>query len=120
MVSSVDDIMLASGAVGFSKTGVFRDADKLGLVVSVPNHTISGSADFNIPVSRDTEGNISYQNQKLNLVGTGTEIDIQAYWTSQFAPGHKLSMAAGMRVQPEGNITAGTDGIAILRWNLAF
>ena len=120
LVSSVDDIMLASGAVGFSKTGVFRDADKLGLVVSVPNHTISGSADFNIPVSRDTEGNISYQNQKLNLVGTGTEIDIQAYWTSQFAPGHKLSMAAGMRVQPEGNITAGTDGIAMLRWNLAF
>jgi hypothetical protein len=120
LVSSISDVTLASGAVGFSKTSVFRDADRLGMVISIPNHTVSGSAAFNLPVSRDMDGNISYQDQKLNLVGMGTETDIQAYWTNSFREGHKLSVAAGMRLQPEGNTAAAPDGIAMLRWNLAF
>jgi hypothetical protein len=120
LVSSISDVTLASGAVGFSKTGVFRDADRLGMVISIPNHTVSGSAAFNLPVSRDMDGNISYQDQKLNLVGMGTETDIQAYWTNSFREGHKLSVAAGVRLQPEGNTAAAPDGIAMLRWNLAF
>ena len=120
LVSSISDVTLASGAVGISKTSVFGQADRLGMVVSVPNHTISGTAAFNLPVSRDMDGNISYDNQKLNLVGTGTETDIQAYWTNTFREGHKLSVAAGVRLQPEGNASAAPDGIAMLRWNLAF
>ena len=120
LVSSVDDITLASGAVGFSKTAVFKDSDKLGLVVSIPNHTISGSASLNVPVSRDTYGNISYQAENIKLVGTGTETDVQAYWTNTYREGNKLSVTAGVRLQPEGNSTASADGIAMLRWNLAF
>jgi hypothetical protein len=120
LVSGLDDVVLASAAIGLSKTGVFCDSDKLGLVVSMPNHTISGSAAFNLPVSRDMDGNISYENQKLNLVGTGTETDIQAYWTNQFATGNKLNLAVGVRLQPEGNADAPADSIAMLRWNLAF
>ena len=120
LVSSVDDITLASGAVGFSKTAVFKDSDKLGLVVSIPNHTISCSASLNVPVSRDMDGNISYQAENIKLVGTGTETDVQAYWTNTYREGNKLSVTAGVRLQPEGNSTASADGIAMLRWNLAF
>jgi len=120
LVSSISNVTLSSGAVGFSKTSVFRDSDRLGMVVSIPNHTVSGTAAFNLPVSRDMDGNISYQDQKLNLVGTGTETDIQAYWSNQFAPGNKLNIAVGVRVQPEGNADAAPDSIAMLRWNLAF
>jgi hypothetical protein len=120
LVSSISDITLASGSLGFSKTAVFADADQLGMVISIPNHTVSGSAAFNLPVSRDVDGNITYEGQKLNLVGTGTEKDIQAYWTNRFSEGNRLSLAAGVRLQPEGNADAGPDGIAMLRWNLAF
>jgi hypothetical protein len=120
LVSSISDVTLASGAVGISKTSVFGQADRLGMIVSVPNHTISGTAAFNLPVSRDMDGNISYADQQLNLVGMGTETDIQAYWTNSFREGHKLSVAAGVRVQPEGNAAAAPDGMAMLRWNLAF
>ena len=120
LVSSISDVILASGAVGISKTSVFGQTDRVGMVVSLPNHTISGTAAFNLPVSRDMSGNISYDNQKLNLVGTGTETDIQAYWTNSFREGHKISVAAGVRLQPEGNAAAAPDGMAMLRWNLAF
>jgi len=120
LVSSVDDVVLASAAVGFSKTAVFTDADKLGLVVSIPNHTVNGSAALNIPVSRDMDGNIGYQSQSLNLTGTGTETDIQAYWTNRFAEGNKLNLAAGVRLQPDGNADAAPDAVAMLRWNLQF
>jgi len=120
LVSSVDDVVLASAAVGFSKTAVFTEGDKLGLVVSMPNHTVNGSAALNIPVSRDMDGNISYQSQSLNLTGTGTETDIQAYWTNKFAEGNKLNLAAGVRLQPDGNADAAPDAVAMLRWNLQF
>ena len=120
LVSSVDDVVLASAAVGFSKSAVFTDADQLGLVVSMPNHTVNGTAALNIPVSRDIDGNISYQSQSLNLTGTGTETDIQAYWTNRFAEGNKLNLAAGVRLQPDGNADAAPDAVAMLRWNLQF
>jgi len=120
LVSSVDDVVLASAAVGFSKTAVFTNGDRLGLVVSMPNHTVNGSAALNIPVSRDMDGNISYQSQSLNLTGTGTETDIQAYWTNRFAEGNKLNLAAGVRLQPDGNADAAPDAVAMLRWNLQF
>ena len=120
LVDHVSDITLASAAVGFSKIGVFAQADRLGLVASLPNHTVSGTAALNVPVSRDMDGNISYQSQALDLVGTGTETDLQAYWTNSFRQGNKLSVAAGVRLQPEGNAAAAPDGIAMLRWNLAF
>jgi hypothetical protein len=120
LVSSVDDVVLASAAVGFSKSAVFTDADQLGLVVSMPNHTVNGTAELNIPVSRDIDGNISYQSQSLNLTGTGTETDIQAYWTNKFAEGNKLNLAAGVRLQPDGNADAAPDAVAMLRWNLQF
>jgi hypothetical protein len=120
LVNNVDQITLASAAVGFGKSGVFADSDRLGLVVSMPNHTINGSASLLMPVSRDMEGNITYQSQSLNLVGTGTETDIQAYWTNQFSDRNQLSLAAGVRLQPEGDSNAAADGIAMLRWNLKF
>jgi Subtilase family len=120
LVDSLSDIVLASGAVGLSKSAVFAVNDRLGMVVSMPNHTINGTAALNLPVSRDMDGNITYQSQSLNLVGSGTETDIQAYWTNSVSDSNKLSMAAGLRLQPEGNASAAPDGIALLRWNLAF
>ena len=120
LVSSMDDVVLASAAVGFSKTAVFTNSDRLGLVVSMPNHTVNGSAALNIPMSRDMDGNISYQSQSLNLTGTGTETDIQTYWTNRFAEGNKLNLAAGVRLQPDGNADAAPDAVAMLRWNLQF
>ena len=116
----MSDVALASGALGFSKTAVFSDTDQLGLVVSLPNHTVSGNAALNVPVSRDIDGNIAYQSEKLSLTGSGTETDIQAYWTNQFSDSNKLSVAAGVRLQPEGDSKASPDGIAMLRWNLRF
>ena len=86
----------------------------------MPNHTVNGNAALNIPVSRDIDGNISYQSQSLNLTGTGTEADIQAYWTNKFAEGNKLNLAAGVRLQPDGNADAAPDAVAMLRWNLQF
>ena len=120
LVSNMSDVALASGALGFSKTAVFSDTDQLGLVVSLPNHTVSGNAALNVPVSRDIDGNIAYQSEKLSLTGSGTETDIQAYWTNQFSDSNKLSVAAGVRLQPEGDSKASPDGIAMLRWNLRF
>ena len=120
LVDNMSQIVLASAAVGFSKSAVFSDSDRLGVVASMPNHTVSGSAVLNVPASRDMDGNIAYQSQTLDLVGTGTETDLQAYWTNSFRQGNKLSLAAGVRLQPDGNADAAPDGIAMLRWNLQF
>jgi len=120
LVDNMSQIVLASAAVGFSKSAVFSDSDRLGVVASMPNHTVSGSAVLNVPASRDMDGNITYQSQTLDLVGTGTETDLQAYWTNSFRQGNKLSLAAGVRLQPDGNADAAPDGIAMLRWNLQF
>ena len=120
LVTSVDRVALASAAIGFSKTNVFRAADKIGIVVSIPNHTVSGTAALNVPVSRDMDGNITYQSENLNLVGTSTETDIQAYWTNKFSDTNKLNMSAGVRLKPEGNAAAPADMMAMLRWNLQF
>ena len=99
---------------------MFRAADKIGIVVSIPNHTVSGTAALNVPVSRDMDGNITYQSENLNLVGTSTETDIQAYWTNKFSDTNKLNMSAGVRLKPEGNAAAPADMMAMLRWNLQF
>ena len=120
LISGVDSVVLASAAVGISKTSVFTDTDRLGVVASLPNHSISGSANLSLPVSRDLDGNISYQQSKISLVGTGTETDLQAYWTNSFGEHSKLTVAAGLRLQPDGDAKAGSQGIAMLRYNLRF
>jgi hypothetical protein len=120
LVSGTEPVVLASAALGISKVGVFTESDRLGLVASLPNHSISGSANLSLPVSRDFDGNISYQPQRISLVGTGTETDLQAYWTNSFSERSKLTVAAGLRLQPDGDAKAGTQGIAMLRYNLRF
>jgi subtilisin family serine protease len=120
LVSGTEPVVLASAALGISKVGVFAESDRLGLVASLPNHSISGSANLSLPVSRDFDGNISYQPQRISLVGTGTETDLQAYWTNSFSERSKLTVAAGLRLQPDGDAKAGTQGVAMLRYNLRF
>ena len=120
LITRTDNVLLASSAVGIGKTGVLYKQDRVGLIASIPNHTITGTASLNTPVSRDFDGNISYESQTVNLTGSGIETDLQAYWTNQIDPHNKVSIAASVRLQPEGDANAAADVIGMMRYSLQF
>lgn len=119
-IARTDSIISAAAGVGLSRANVFQTGDRLGIAWSIPNHSIGGTSRMNIATSVDDQGAISYQNIKLNLATRTPEQDLQAYWTADINSQARLSIAAGVRLQPDGTAKANTHGIGMAKFSLRF
>jgi hypothetical protein len=120
MSVKTDSITTAAFGVGVSWANVFTDADRLGFAWSIPNHSIGGTARMTVPASVDADGNIGYQPVKLNLASKTPEQDLQAYWTTEVSKQARFSIAAGVRLQPDGITKTSAQGIGMARFSLRF
>lgn len=65
-----------AGGINYNLNNKENKVENISLLVSQPVQIKSGSIQINMPIARDNDGNIYYQNNKINLRDEG-EIDLQ-------------------------------------------
>jgi hypothetical protein len=60
-------VVHASAGIAAAKRGVFSKSDRLAIYAGTRPKALSGNATIRLPVSRDVQGNIHYQNVQANL-----------------------------------------------------
>lgn len=80
---------LRSRAYGASleKTGLFDDADSLGLSVSRPLRVHSGHASLDVPVGRTLGGAVVYKHADVAMAPDGTQTDLELTYGRRLADG---------------------------------
>gem|GEM_PF-550608 len=73
------DIRSRSSAIGLVRESIF--GGKLGMIYSEPLRVYSGSANINIPIARDINGNITRYSANDSLVPQGKERDLEFFYS---------------------------------------
>ena len=107
---SFDDLL--SDSFAFNADYAVTDKNKVGFLLYAPLRIKSGSADFRLPVRRDTETDrIYYEDVRLGLKPNAREYDVGLYYTSEqksydwrtefmtrFHPDHRSGISPDYRV----------------------
>lgn len=116
MIKSVDNLSSGSAYLGMIKTGVFNNSDRFGIIAGVPLTTLSGTANAMLPVSRDIDGNISYDQIDIDLKNTAPEYTTQAFYNSKIDDHQSFGVGIGARF----NQSESTEMVGMFKYNLQF
>jgi hypothetical protein len=116
MIKSIDSLSSGSAYLGMIKTGVFNDSDRFGVIAGVPLTTLSGTASAMLPVSRDIDGNISYDQIDIDLKNTAPEYTTQAFYNSKIDEHQSFGVGIGARFTQSDS----TEMVGMFKYNLQF
>lgn len=118
MIKDVDNLTSGSAYFGAVKTGIFNDTDRFGIIGGVPLTTVSGTANAMLPVSRDIDGNVSYDQVDIDLENTAPEYTAQAFYNSKISEYQSFGLGIGARFsQSEEN---NTELVGMFKYKLQF
>lgn len=120
MVNDVSTLISDSYGLALSKRGVTDDRDSMGIGLQMPLQTLQGHADLNVPVSRDMDGNVAYEQRRISLVGSSRERDIQIWYKRELSQESDVMLMGGLRLQPGGSSTAANDHVVMAGYRLHF
>jgi hypothetical protein len=111
----------AAWSVGLARSDVLRNGDKLGLTVSMPLRTMSGSMQVTTANAQSQEdGSLSYSTQTLSLIPSGMEKDIELAYARPAAFGGKISAMALIKLEPGHDAQAPAQFGVGMRYQKAF
>lgn len=110
-----------SFVVGGEVEGLWSASDRLTLTAAMPFRVRQAKIHLDVPHRELADGVVSYTRQTVDLRPQGREIQLQlAYATEALEQRLSLSLAAGLRLQPNHSPTAGPEFSAALRMRLVF
>jgi hypothetical protein len=111
----------AAWSVGLARSDVLRNGDKLGLTVSMPLRTMTGSMQVTTANAQSQEdGSLSYSTQTLSLIPSGMEKDIELAYARPAAFGGKISAMALIKLEPGHDAQAPAQFGVGMRYQKAF
>lgn len=111
----------AAWSVGLARNDVLRSGDKLGLTVSMPLRTMTGSMQVTTANAQSQEdGSLSYSTQTLSLIPSGMEKDIELAYARPAAFGGKISAMALIKLEPGHDAQAPAQFGVGMRYQKAF
>jgi len=120
LVDNWSRIYANSFAVGVTSESQFSDGDRLGISFGQPLRVRKSSADLTIPVGRDLLGNVLQETQRVNLVPTGRQIDIQLAYSLNTGNQSEVSSFAVLSFQPGHDHSADPEPAIGLKWRRKF
>ena len=100
LLKNWDNVWSGAFGLGVVAQDVFAPQDRLGFLAGQPLRVESAEATLTLPVSRDLDGNIIQQSERVDLTPSGREIDLQIAYQHQLAPGIDVSSWLMMQLQP--------------------
>ena len=84
MLRSVSNLYSSAFGIGFMKSSIFRNNDKLILTIDQPIRVESGELQFYVPTYRNKEKNVLFNSINFNLDPSGREIHTKARYLSSY------------------------------------
>ena len=110
-----------SFVVGGEVEGLWLASDRLTLTAAMPFRVRQAKIHLDVPHRELADGVVSYSRQAVDLRPQGREVQLQlAYAAAALEQRLSLSLAAGLRLQPNHSPTAGPEFSAALRMRLVF
>ena len=109
VVRRFDDVRTAGWSLGLTRTGVLDAADRLGVLVGQPLRAFAGTAEFDVPVGRDLEGNVLRRQGKVGLEPDGRELQLQLAYERALDDATHLGAFALYRHEPGHDADAADD-----------
>lgn len=119
MISDVENLSSANAYVGLTKTGIVADNDRFGLVAGLPLRVNSGTAELEVPVSRDIDGNVSFNKMDVALNSDDIQFSLQGFYTADLDENQSLQFGVGV-VFNTSDIVNDTELVGMARYNLNF
>ena len=94
VVRRFEDVRTAGWSLGLTRTGVLDAADRLGVLVGQPLRAFAGTAELDVPVGRDLEGNVLRERSKVGLEPDGRELQLQFAYERTLDDATRLSAFA--------------------------
>ena len=120
MVSSVKGLTSGNAFAGITKSGIFNDSDRLGLVVGMPMRVNSGTATLNAPTGLDMDGNVNVTAYKVGLTSSAVEFSTQAFYNTELSNSQSLGFGLGARFNAQDLPKNNTEVVGMVRYKMAF
>ena len=118
MVSSVKGLTSGNAFAGISKTSVFNDTDRMGLVVGMPMRVNSGTATLNAPTGLDMDGNVNFTAYKVGLTSNAVEFSTQAFYNTELSNSQSLGFGLGARFNAQDLPKNNTEVVGMVRYKM--
>ena len=109
VVRRFDDVRTVGWSLGLTRTGVFDAADRFGLLIGQPLRAFAGTAEFDVPVGRDLEGNVLRRQSKVGLEPDGRELRLQFAYARALDDATRLGAFVLYRHEPGHDADAAGD-----------
>ena len=120
MVSSVKGLTSGNAFAGVTKSGIFNDSDRLGLVVGMPMRVNSGTATLNAPTGLDMDGNVNVTAYKVGLTSNAVEFSTQAFYNTDIGKDQSLGFGLGARFNAQDLPKNNTEVVGMVRYKISF
>ena len=98
----------------------FTDGDRLGISFGQPLRVRKSNVDATLPVGRDLSGNVLQETQRVDLVPTGRQIDIQLAYSLKIGSQSEISSFATLSLEPGHNQSADPETAVGFKWRREF
>ncbi|MBT4013232.1 MAG: hypothetical protein HOF15_13055, partial [Planctomycetaceae bacterium] len=109
-----------SFAIGLTTQSQFTNGDRLGISVGQPLRVSKSTVDATLPVGRDLDGNVLQETQRVDLVPTGRQIDIQLAYSLRSRGQTEVTSFAALSLQPGHDSSANPEAAVGFKWRLEF
>jgi hypothetical protein len=120
MITGVKGLTSSNAFAGITKTQIFGDADRFGIVVGVPMRVNTGSANLNVPTSVDGDGNINFESRKVGLASNSTEFSVQSFYSTELDANQSLGFGLGAKFNAQFSQGTNTEVVGMARYKLRF
>ena len=120
MVSSVKGLTSGNAFAGITKSGIFNDSDRMGLVVGMPMRVNSGNATLNAPTGLDLDGNVNFTAYKVGLTSNAVEFSTQAFYNTELSNSQSLGLGLGARFNAQDLPKNNTEVVGMVRYKMTF
>lgn len=120
VITKVNGLISSNAYAGVSKTGVFGDADRAGIVVGLPMRINAGQVSLRLPMERDIDGNVSFQDAKVSIRNSKLEWTAQAFYNTDIGANQSLGFGLGARFNPVDTAGGKPEVIGMARYRLRF
>jgi hypothetical protein len=120
MVSSVKGLTSGNAFAGITKSGIFNDTDRMGLVVGMPMRVNSGTATLNAPTGLNIDGNVNFTAYKVGLTSNAVEFSTQAFYNTELSNSQSLGFGLGARFNAQDLPKSNTEVVGMVRYKMTF
>lgn len=100
LLSDWSNVSAEAFGVGLAKRGVLGERDRLGVLVGQPLRVADAKATLTVPVSMTTDERVLTESERVSLVPSGREIDLQLAYDASLGDDTSVSTWVMMQLEP--------------------